>query len=63
MKKNLIKSADEDDALITSAALRDSDALPLTDSVLKQFKQNLLASACELKKEYDFSNSVKPPYA
>jgi len=59
MKKKLIRPTDEEDALITAAALSDPDALPLTDSELKQFKQNLVASACELKEEYDFSNSAK----
>lgn len=63
MKNKLIRPTDEEDALITAAALSDPDALPLTDSELKQFKQNLLASACELKEEYDFSNSAKNPYA
>ena len=37
----------------------------LTLRINKDTKDKLdkLASACELKKEYDFSNSVKNPYA
>jgi uncharacterized protein (DUF4415 family) len=32
MNKKLIRPTDEEDALITAAALSDADALPLTDS-------------------------------